>query len=120
MLQTGNSLLEYELVVQAFSKWFCVSAACRRFLCLINLGTVNDQGQQCTGPHRTIRESRINLSIFCQSKPSFLPLMASQSSMTAFHVGVSRRVFGTVPATASSGLNMTPRKRQAADPASTH
>ena len=51
MLQTGNGLLEYELVVQAFSQCFC-SIRClpRRFLRLINLGTVNDQGQQCTGP----------------------------------------------------------------------
>lgn len=63
-------------------------------------------------PPQDYQESRINRSIFSQLKPSFLPLTASLSSMTAFRVGVSRRVFGTVPATASSGLNMTPRKRR--------
>ena len=51
MLQTGNGLLEYELVVQAFSQGFCgIRCLPGRLLRLINLGTVNDEGQQCTGP----------------------------------------------------------------------
>ncbi|CAD5753529.1 Uncharacterised protein [Escherichia coli] len=51
MLQTGNGLLEYKLAAQAFSQWFCcIRCLSRRFLRLINLSTVNEQRQQCTGP----------------------------------------------------------------------
>ena len=51
LLEEEWRLLEDELVAQAFSRGFCgIRCLPGRLLRLINLGTVNDEGQQCTGP----------------------------------------------------------------------